>query len=664
MKTARRCPWQPLVALAIGLAKVASPAATPTPGAVATPAATAPWLTTRIGHSIGPPGGEIRDLVMAPGDPERLYAGTANGHIFVSDDGAARWRDAVVRLPTDAVINRVAVDPRAADIAYAAYWLPGGGGGLVKTGDGGLHWEALAIPNGPALRTVALAPSAPDTVYVAGEAGVWRSDDGGGNWVEASGDGKPVREVESLAIHPRIPHKVYVGTRRQAYRSGDAGANWDCIGRGMAIDRDVFAIAASSRDPDLLVAGTCGFLYVSNDGGDNWMVRKQGFGSDDRRVQAVLIAHPGAHEVWAGTRGGIYRSRDAVRSFALVHGGVAVSALAAHPERPSIFAATEEMGVLASRDGGPFQESNAGLEATRAVAFDTMPGDLRVLVVARGESLRTQSLQISNDAGRTWSRLGGDLRFEDVRLLRAIARPVPQLLVIDGRDRWSRLASGGWLERFEAPPGRVAAVAVAHDASVVLAATDVGLFMIPTADLAPERDSPGWRSIHEGPVRAIDVRDDCFVAIGAGTVIRGGVRSLLSGEPGEIVPTETVGDEVIAVALGPDTDATVYAITSSEILVSGDRGASWHEAPLPWPAHDFRALAIDPGHPDQVVALDAKGALFRGQNRGRHWRVLDGDPRLGLAQDLRMSVRAPGLALVATLGHGVRVVSLGALPAE
>ena len=69
---------------------------------------------------------------------------------------------------------------------------------------------------------------------------------------------------------------------------------------------------------------------------------------------------------------------------------------------------------------------------------------------ARTERAGTQSIQMSNDAGRTWSQLGEDL-FVGVRFLRAAAAPVPQLLVIGDNGTWWRLASGRWLETVPAP---------------------------------------------------------------------------------------------------------------------------------------------------------------------------------------------------------------------
>jgi hypothetical protein len=59
-----------------------------------------------------------------------------------------------------------------------------------------------------------------------------------------------------------------------------------------------------------------------------------------------------------------------------------------------------------------------------------------------------------------------------------------------------------------------------------------------------------------------------------------------------------------------------------------------------------------------VLVLDYRGALYRGHGRGEHWLILDEDEGLHRAWKLRVSAQAPALALVATQGHGLRVVAL------
>ena len=43
------------------------------------------WRTT------GPPGGDVRALVVDPSNPDRFYFGTLDGQIYTSGDGGKQW---------------------------------------------------------------------------------------------------------------------------------------------------------------------------------------------------------------------------------------------------------------------------------------------------------------------------------------------------------------------------------------------------------------------------------------------------------------------------------------------------------------------------------------------------------------------------------------------
>ena len=121
--------------------------------------------------------------------------------------------------------------------------------------------------------------------------------------------------------------------------------------------------------------------------------------------------------------------------------------------------------------------------------------------------------------------------------------------------------------------------------------------------------------------------------------------------------TEGLESGLKGVALNPEDHRVAYGITLHEVYRTGDGGISWQRLPLPWPAAELRAIAVDPGNTDQVLALDYRGAVYRGHGAGEHWLVIDDDRGLYRAWTLRVSAEAPGYALVATQGHGLRVIS-------
>ena len=646
-------------------------------------------LTASIGHSLGPPGGEIRSLVLAPSDPARLYLGTADGHFYTSRDGALSWQRSPSRVSHDAVIDNIVVHPDNADLAYGAYWRSNGSGGLLTTEDGGASWEELLVPGRPSIRSLALAPSDPSIVYIGGLGGVWRSDDAGGNWESVGSDAPAFRFVESLAVDPRDPQRVYAGTWRQAYRTLDGGESWRRINSGMAIDRDVFSVTIDPRDPDLLMAGTCNFIYVSESGGDQWAERRRGLALDHNRVHIVAYDPVDPQVLYAGTRGALYRSGDGGKTYQIALAQVAVSAIAIAPGGTPIFVGTEERGVMVSTDGTTFEEQNGGLDASRVVAFDALPGAPRVLFAARSEGPTQDSVFFSTDVGTTWARLGFGPVLGRVHRIRAQARPVNRVIIVSDNGWWSVRPGGHWLP-IDPPPGTMSGLEIAHDVGgLVVATTDQGLYVAP-ADQVGIKDNSArpfdgdagniWQPLWQGgALVALTIEGSRYIAAGpthviAGTFSQSGASSAVTsngdveanvgtragGSRGELATYARNGlpEQVVEMALDRHDSNIAYAVADHRAYRTLNGGESWEILPLPWSAADLRAVAIDPVHPDQVLVLDYRGALYRGHGRGEHWLILDEDEGLHRAWKLRVSAQAPALALVATQGHGLRVVAL------
>ncbi len=630
-------------------------------------------LATRVGRSLGPPGGEVRSLVVAPSEPTRLYLGTATGHVYASLNSAESWQELPVALGHDAVVDNLLVHPGDADIVFAAYWTPQGSGGLARTSDGGTTWELVSLPGDPSLRSIAVAPSRVRTMYVGGIGGVWRSDDGGDSWTNVNGQGLVAEFVESLAVDPRDPDHVYAGTWRQVYRSRDGGATWRRVYQGMAIDRDIFSLAIDPNDPDTVLAGTCNFLYCSNDAGDTWAERRTGVSPAHNRIHTIVHDPRNPEVIYAGTRGALYQSTDSGVNWSILLGAVSVSALALGPGGERLFVATEERGVLAGTPSDGFDERNRGLHSARVVAFDVLPGAPRVLFAARSDGPLRESVHVSTDIGQTWRPLGVTPSIGSIRFLRAQVEPVNRALVVGETGWWSAFPGGRWVP-VPSPPGDLTALEIAHAVDGhILAATSRGLYVAAAASLDDKQGAaqpfdseagPVWRAIWSGAaVEALTIGNTFTLAVGDGWAVRGDLRELITGKRPQTVKLKGLPGGVEDLALHPEDRNIAYAVTASAIYRTQDGGATWTQLPIPWPAAGLRAVEVDPANPDQVLALDYRGALYRGHGEGQHWLVLDEDPGLDRAWALRLSAQAPGYALVATRGHGLRVVDINPLAA-
>lgn len=83
----------------------------------------------------------------------------------------------------------------------------------------------------PAIRSVAVDPTTPQRVYAAGPAGLFRSDNGGLDWVEADKEltGKPL----AVTLDPKTPQTVFVVLiDGSVWRSSNGATTWQPLKAG------------------------------------------------------------------------------------------------------------------------------------------------------------------------------------------------------------------------------------------------------------------------------------------------------------------------------------------------------------------------------------------------------------------------------------------------
>ncbi len=151
--------------------------------------------------------------------------------------------------------------------------LAGINGGVARSTNGGLSWDAIQFRSPPPLVTcLALSPEfARDACVLAGtyEDGVFRSSDGGKTW-RAHNHGLFDHSVYCLALSPSFAEDgiAYAGTGSGIYRSQSGGRFW----RDLVLpagDETVLSLALSNGF--VLYAGTESHgLLCSCDAGETW----------------------------------------------------------------------------------------------------------------------------------------------------------------------------------------------------------------------------------------------------------------------------------------------------------------------------------------------------------------------------------------------------------
>ncbi len=334
-------------------------------------------------------------------------------------------------------IGPAAVSGRIVDLAVhptdpATWWIAVASGGVWKTVNAGTTFTpifdgqhsysigALAVDaKNPLIVWVGTGENNSQRSVSYGD-GLYRSSDGGTSWEKAG-----LEKSEHLAkilIDPRDSHRLLVaaqgplwsaGGERGLYETKDNGKTWKRI---LYVDEDtgVTDVLRDPRDPDILYAAT----YQRR-----------------RHVWTLIDGGPGS---------GVWKSSDGGATWKRIEGGLAKEndkdkekhemgriGLAQAQSRPDwIYAIVEADG----KAGGIYRTTDAGGSwEKRSDYLSSSPQYYQRLVVDPKLETRVYSLdtfnQVSEDAGKTWKKLGEKSKHVDNHAMYIDPRSSDHLIV-------------------------------------------------------------------------------------------------------------------------------------------------------------------------------------------------------------------------------------------
>ena len=295
--------------------------------------------------------GRINDMEVHPTNSRIIYAGTAGGGVWKSNDGGATFNPIFDDYCQS--IGAVELDPNDPDktiyVGTGETWTRNSvsvGDGLYKTTDGGANWKKIGFENSERIANVIVNPNNSQEVYVgvlgalwgdSDERGVYKSTDGGATfekllYVNAK------TGCADLAMDPSNPNVLYAsmwefrrtgwsfesgGANSALYKSTDGGKTWDKIHNGFPagkLGRLGIAIAPSNTNILYTVIeaekSERKGLYRSDDAGASWKQLNNDFGITVRPFYFSRIVVDPRNEdvvVKAGLSGSI--SRDGGKTF-------------------------------------------------------------------------------------------------------------------------------------------------------------------------------------------------------------------------------------------------------------------------------------------------------------------------------------------------------------
>jgi photosystem II stability/assembly factor-like uncharacterized protein len=607
-----------------------------------------PGLMGQTWKALGPTGGDVRALAVAPSNPEVIYLGTTDGHIFVSRDAGERWELAGrAGDGPNSIVTSILVELRDSQKLFASTWTKetsGEAGAIYRSVDGGKTWRDSGLA-GHAVRAMAAAQSDPHILLAGALDGVFRSLDEGRTWLRISPENDPeLRNVDSLAVDPQNPEIIYAGTFHLPWKTTDGGANWSPIHRGMIDDSDVLSIAVDPRDPSYVLASACSGIYRSSDAGKDWQ-KIQGIPYSSRRTLAIRIdpGHPGV--IYAGTTEGLWKTVNrgaawqrlsppdwVVNTLAIASPDQPDPSSAASGEQERLLVGTEQQGILLSDDEGQhFRAANDGFFHRRisSLALDPAMPRHMAAVVADAPLPIVESV----DAGDSWLPLGAAGEIPDARQIFWTPAGWRVSLASGGLARWEatnqKWARVGELRDTAARVGDVVGGSkiangnrpllsvvsdLAFSESQWFAATADGVFLsedrggswsaLPAASFGLPADSirvsRGGRRLHAVSSRGMIFSDD------------GGLTAYWRD-----LPLDSGG--VLRIEFADET--TILATSRTGLYISRDAGSSWKRAQSGLPTAPVANLFL---RGEFWFAEMVSGDFYLSADSGLNWQRLGG----------------------------------------
>ncbi|MFH1086330.1 MAG: hypothetical protein V1772_11285 [Chloroflexota bacterium] len=385
----------------------------------------------------------VNDLALSPTfDSDQIALAATDRGFFRSQNAGKLW------APVGPVISAlsVAIGPAGSGDAGRLAAFGGTVVGLYRSTNSGLTWAPTSLSGRP-ITDIAISPNYGNdrAVAMGTVAGVFLSRNGGDTW---GGPWLENQELHTVLFSPRYAADgmLYAGSGQGIYASGGDHTRWTSVGTPDAPVRALLGLPTGAASFALLAGTDQAGVVASANGGLTWVEANSGLLGRALNTVAISPDYLRDRAVFAGGRGGLWRSADDGQSwsrrpfpsadvsaigfsadyardgtvYAASSGGVFVSRTKGHAWYPTagalpvlrlvnlavgmgreLWAATSEGGIYYSPDGGGrWEPRSQGLGSPHVTAVEWLGGagdSARLLATTWG-----MGIYRSMDGGRAW----------------------------------------------------------------------------------------------------------------------------------------------------------------------------------------------------------------------------------------------------------------------
>ncbi len=267
----------------------------------------------------------------------RLYGGTFDDGLWLSDDWGRTWTRAGEGIPHQRVLS-LAVDPLEQNEGFATVWAGTEPSALFRSEDGGRTWQdhpaLLELPSEPTwsfpprphthhVRFIQPDIHRKERIFVGIElGGVMKSEDRGRSFEDRKAGSQ--YDCHTLTMTPLAKDRIYEAGGGGFAQSQDGGRTWQTENDGLGSHTYLVENAVDAGDPDtIIVAGARGpgsaydparasTSLFRKEGEGDWQRISQGLPDPEGSAVLRLTADTRkAGHFYAVNNTGVYRSTDA-----------------------------------------------------------------------------------------------------------------------------------------------------------------------------------------------------------------------------------------------------------------------------------------------------------------------------------------------------------------